>query len=42
MGSTWSTAPSLLVVSSKHCDYSYEAASMVIPCGVGNYELKCK
>ena len=42
MGSKWLTVTILLVVSSKLVIYSYQVASMVIPCRVGNYELKCK
>ena len=42
VGSTWLTVTSLLMVSSKLVIYSYQVASMVIPCRVGNYELKCK
>ena len=39
MGSTWSTVTSLLVVSSK---LVITLIKLVIPCRVGNYELKCK
>ena len=41
-GSTWLPITSLLVVSSKPVIYSYYVASMVTPCRVGNYKLKCK
>ena len=30
------------MVSSKAVIYTYYVASMVIPCRVGNYKLKCK
>ena len=42
MGSIWLTVTRLLVVSSKPVIYTYLVASMVIPCRVGNYKLKCK
>ena len=38
----WSTATRLLVVSSKPVIYTCLVASMVIPCRVGSYKLKCK
>ena len=42
MGSMWLTVTRLLMISSKPVIYIYEGASMVIPCRVGDYKLKCK